>query len=187
MSLGLRERNRLAAMEHARRAAFELMTERGFESVTVEEIAVAASVSPSTLYRYFGTKEALVLSASRPTKLVERLDADTSDRTWAGSFRRAAVKVWGGDDGARSELALFVENEPLLQAWERQLLDQRSAVAAAFASRRNKSPGAKDATRAAAAVAVLTTTLLRWSRDGGGKKSLDRHLSKGFDAVTTRR
>ena len=172
-------------MAQARGAAFELMTERGFDSVTVEEIAAASSVSPSTLYRYFGTKEALVLSSQRPAALVERLGNDDSDRSWSEAFRRAVVKVWAGDDTAVSELTLFVANPPLLRAWERQLLDQRDAIAATFAQRRGKSGGAKDATRAAAAVAVLTTTLLRWCDDGGGKKALDRSLIKGFDAIAS--
>lgn len=186
MATGLRERNRLAAIAHARRTAFELMAERGFDSVTVEEIASATNVSPSTLYRYFGTKEALVLSSSRPAQLVEELDADTSDRTWVEAFQRSAVKVWAGDESARVELSLFVANGALLRAWERQLLDQRREIAAAFARRRAKSGGLKDDVRAAVAVAVLTTTLLRWNLDdGGGEKRLDRLLTKGFAGATT--
>ena len=172
-------------MAHARDAAVALMTRRGFDAVTVEEVAAAASVSPSTLYRYFGTKEALVLTSQRPAGLVERLRQDDSDRSWFEAFRRAAVKVWAGDDDAGAELTLYVANPPLLQAWERQLLDQRDGIAAAFARRRGKSGGAKDATRAAVSVAVLTTALLRWNADGGGKKALDRVLVKGFDAVAT--
>jgi AcrR family transcriptional regulator len=41
--------------------AFELFTDHGFGRTTVEQIAAAAEVGPSTLYRYFPTKETLVL------------------------------------------------------------------------------------------------------------------------------
>lgn len=41
--------------------ALDLFEARGFDEVTVEEIAEASEVSPSSVYRYFGTKEQLVL------------------------------------------------------------------------------------------------------------------------------
>lgn len=61
MSGGLRERKRLAAMRHIRETALDLFDERGFAEVTIEQIAQAAEVSPSTVYRHFGTKEGLVV------------------------------------------------------------------------------------------------------------------------------
>ena len=60
MTVSLRDRNRRAAMDQVRRVAFDLMSVHGFSAVTVEQIAAQSSVSPSTVYRYFGTKEALV-------------------------------------------------------------------------------------------------------------------------------
>lgn len=41
--------------------ALDMFEARGFDDVTVEEIAEASDVSPSSVYRYFGTKEQLVL------------------------------------------------------------------------------------------------------------------------------
>ena len=58
---GLRERKRTAAMYRIQSVALDLFEERGFEAVTVEEIAEVSEVSPSSVYRYFGTKEQLVL------------------------------------------------------------------------------------------------------------------------------
>ncbi len=58
---GLRERKRLAAMARVQAVAIDLFEARGFDAVTVEEIAEASDVSPSSVYRYFGTKEDLVL------------------------------------------------------------------------------------------------------------------------------
>ncbi|MGI5499867.1 TetR family transcriptional regulator [Lentzea sp. CA-135723] len=58
---GLRERKKLQTWRTIRTAAFELIGERGFEAVSVEEIAAAANVSRSTLFNYFPTKEAIVL------------------------------------------------------------------------------------------------------------------------------
>ena len=59
---GLRERKRVAAMRRIQAEAMDLFEARGFEGVTVEEIAAAAEVSPSSVYRYFGTKEGIVLT-----------------------------------------------------------------------------------------------------------------------------
>jgi len=58
---GLRERKRTAAMYRIQSVALDLFEERGFDEVTVEEIAEASEVSPSSVYRYFGTKEQIVL------------------------------------------------------------------------------------------------------------------------------
>lgn len=58
---GLRERKKIATMRRLQRIAVEQFEERGFDRVTVEDIAELAEVSPSTVYRYFGTKEGLVL------------------------------------------------------------------------------------------------------------------------------
>jgi len=58
---GLRHRKRAAAMERIQAVALDLFDERGYQSVTVEQIAEASEVSPSSVYRYFGTKEQIVL------------------------------------------------------------------------------------------------------------------------------
>jgi AcrR family transcriptional regulator len=62
MATGLRERWRINAMRTIQERALDLFDERGFDAVTIEEIAAAAEVSPSSVYRYFGTKEGLVVA-----------------------------------------------------------------------------------------------------------------------------
>jgi AcrR family transcriptional regulator len=59
---GLRERKRLSAMRTIQERALDLFDERGFDAVTIEQIAAAAEVSPSSVYRYFGTKEGLIVA-----------------------------------------------------------------------------------------------------------------------------
>jgi len=57
----LRERKRLAAMRAIQKAALDLFDRRGFDEVTIEEIAARAVVSPRSVYRYFGTKEGILV------------------------------------------------------------------------------------------------------------------------------
>jgi AcrR family transcriptional regulator len=59
--LGLRERKRREAMRRIQAVALDLFDAHGFGAVTIERIARAAEVSPSSVYRYFQTKEGIVL------------------------------------------------------------------------------------------------------------------------------
>ncbi|MFF4618399.1 TetR family transcriptional regulator [Nonomuraea jabiensis] len=58
---GLREIQRQRVHEAISTAAIALFLERGFDEVPVTEIAAAAGVSKPTLFKYFPTKEDLVL------------------------------------------------------------------------------------------------------------------------------
>ncbi|MEV8531315.1 TetR family transcriptional regulator [Streptomyces sp. NPDC051211] len=58
---GLRETKKLRTRRHLAATALELFLERGFDAVSVADVAAAAEVSKPTLFRYFPTKEDLVL------------------------------------------------------------------------------------------------------------------------------
>ncbi|SPT53377.1 HTH-type transcriptional repressor Bm3R1 [Actinomyces bovis] len=70
---GLRERKKAATMHKVQTIAMELFQEQGFDVVSVEQVAEAAEVSPSTIYRYFKTKEGLVLRDEYDDRLLESL------------------------------------------------------------------------------------------------------------------
>ena len=60
MATGLRERKKQQTRELLAETARRLFTERGFERVSVAEIARVADVSEKTVFNYFPTKEDLV-------------------------------------------------------------------------------------------------------------------------------
>lgn len=60
-SEGLWSRTRQAAIAEITKVAMDLFLERGFEATTFDDIATAAGISRRSLFRYFGTKEDIVL------------------------------------------------------------------------------------------------------------------------------
>jgi AcrR family transcriptional regulator len=62
MATGLRERKKQATREQIARVAVKLFAKRGFDAVTVAEVADAAGVSEKTVFNYFPAKEDLVFA-----------------------------------------------------------------------------------------------------------------------------
>src|ERR687886_153287 len=59
--VGLRQRKKLRTRQAISEAAIALFLERGYDQVSIAEIAAAAEVSKRTLFAYFPTKDDLVL------------------------------------------------------------------------------------------------------------------------------
>jgi AcrR family transcriptional regulator len=63
--LSLRERKKVATRRLLARTALDLFDERGFDNVSVAEIAAAAEVSKKTVFNYFDVKEDVILGSTR--------------------------------------------------------------------------------------------------------------------------
>lgn len=90
-NLGLRARNRQRAMREIQRVALDLFDARGFDAVTVEEVAAMAEVSASTVYRYFGTKDRLVLHDDIDRQMVTGLLAALDEGATLGEAARLVL------------------------------------------------------------------------------------------------
>ncbi len=90
----LRERKkaktRLAIREHA----MALFKDQGYDKTTVEQIAAAAEVSPSTFFRYFPSKEEVVLQDDYDALLIAAFHAQQVDVPPMRALRNAISEVF---------------------------------------------------------------------------------------------
>ena len=105
-SPGLRERKkqktRWAIQDHALR----LFAERGYDATTVDQIAAAAEVSPSTFFRYFRTKEDVVVLDEYDDLIAEQLVSAPPELSPVGALRHVTREVFAGlPDEAKRALA----------------------------------------------------------------------------------
>ena len=116
----LRERKKLRAMRRIQSVALDLFDELGFENVTIEQIAATAEVSPSSVYRYFGTKEGVVLWDEGDIEFIEAVRAEMVDHTPVESVRRAMARVltqyFESNEAHARRLTRILFEEPALRA-----------------------------------------------------------------------
>ncbi|UWF78025.1 MULTISPECIES: TetR/AcrR family transcriptional regulator [Microbacterium] len=140
---GLRERKKRQTRQRLQATAMAMFDERGFDGVTVTEIAAAADVSPATVFNYFPTKEDLVLHgmAQYREHLVASLRDRPADQSLPAAFRellRRPGGVLADEDPAGIERLLqarrVIAGSPSLQAREEAqfaaIADDLAALAA---------------------------------------------------------
>ncbi|MCZ8381538.1 TetR family transcriptional regulator [Mycobacterium sp. CPCC 205372] len=93
--MGLRARKKIRTRAAIRREAFRLIEEQGFGNTTVEQIADAADVSASTFFRYFPTKEAVLLSDDQIAPIIAAFVEAPADLAPVAAYRHAVNSVFG--------------------------------------------------------------------------------------------
>jgi AcrR family transcriptional regulator len=90
---GLRERKKARTRASIREHALRLFREQGYQATTVEQIAAAAEVSPSTFFRYFPTKEDVILQDNMDTLMVEAFERQPAGLSPAAAARAATREM----------------------------------------------------------------------------------------------
>src|SRR5215468_6911612 len=86
-SPGLRERKKQKTRWSIQEHALRLFREQGYEQTTVDQIAAAAEISPSTFFRYFKTKEDVVVEDEYDPLLVGFIAQEPADRPFIPALR----------------------------------------------------------------------------------------------------
>jgi AcrR family transcriptional regulator len=129
---GLRERKKARMRALISDTAMGLFAARGFDEVTVAEVAEAADVGVTTVFNYFPTKEDLFYD--RQDDVIEHLSRVVRDRrpgeSFAAACRRDMLELIAARDwraGLAPSMAAFyrlVEGSPALQARARLMADR---------------------------------------------------------------
>jgi len=132
--MGLRERKKAQTRQLIAETAWRLFADRGFERVTVAEVARLADVAPATVFNYFPTKEDLFYSRLEAfgARLLEAVAAREPGEPVLAAFRRQLLESGGllasveaGDAQALQRLRTVnqvIAASPALQARERQTI-----------------------------------------------------------------
>jgi AcrR family transcriptional regulator len=137
MKTGLRDRKREATRTSIWQSAMRLFADRGYDEVTVEEIADVCELSPRTFFRYYASKEDVLFAGTELRRTVF-LDSLAGQPAGTGPFEaiegasRAMVVHYEPDREALRIRARIVEAAPSLrtrnaglpQQWDHDVTEQ---------------------------------------------------------------
>jgi AcrR family transcriptional regulator len=198
MNAGLRERKRRETRAALSLAATRLCVQRGWENVTVDDIAAAANVSPRTFRNYFSTKAEAVAAGhlERMLRIADDLRARPGNEPlWtaitnsiAAQFEPPARKSEALQDAHRwVERIRFIVTEPairgeVLKASAAAQVELAEVIAERVGARRAKDLYPQMA--AVVVIAVVVTVMDRWLRDGPSGPIVPL-LREAFELVAT--
>jgi len=139
--IGRRERKKAATRKTISDVATTLFLERGFDNVSIREVADAADVSPTTVFAHFSQKEALVFDEDDEQR--DRLVAAVRNRPAGVTINRALHDFYAeeidvnfeehGDQVARRFMNFLNETPALRDYASKMWLRHEDALAAAIA------------------------------------------------------
>jgi AcrR family transcriptional regulator len=175
--MGLRERKKAQTRQLIADTAWRLFADRGFERVTVAEVAREAQVAVATVFNYFPTKEDLFFFRLEAfgADLVEAVAGRAAGEPALAAFRRQLLgaggllaQVGAGDDQALERLRTMnrvIAASPALQAREQQAFAHTAAALAdRLAADTGAAPGDLDAQVAANALVGVQRALVDYTR-----------------------
>ncbi|MFE2990592.1 TetR/AcrR family transcriptional regulator [Streptomyces sp. NPDC059262] len=179
--VGRRERKKAATRQALADAALNLFTERGYDAVTLHEIAEAADVSTTTLLKHFPSKEALVFDEE--TDQEAGLVAAVRDRAPGMTVPQAlcahvkSVRIRVGSDARYADFLNLVKTTPALSDYaHRMWMRHQDALARAIAQDLGVTPD--DPRSAALARFALETSALAQRADDP-----ERAVDAAFDLL----
>jgi AcrR family transcriptional regulator len=177
---GLRERKKLKTRTAIQDVALRLFREQGYAETTVEQIAEAAEVSPSTFFRYFPTKEDVALYDALVPLLIGSFRAQPAELTPLQAMRAAMRDVYGlapAEIGQQEDRANLLLSVPELRM---RMLDEFvkaiDSFAAVVAERVGRAPD--DFAVRTLVGAVIGVGIAVWLAGGG---SMGTDYVVGFD------
>lgn len=194
----LRDRKKHATRRALQAAALDLVAERGYAQVTVEEIAEAVDVSPRTFFNYFSSKEAAVLGEDPDqvdelrTAILSRPAGEAPFATVRAVLGEHAAAIArdvhdAGDTAAWLRRMKAVHAEPQLRAAHvARMAAFERVVAEAVATRTGADLDADPypSLLAATAMAAVRVTLGTWARTGG-TGSIVEAIDRSFEVLAT--
>jgi AcrR family transcriptional regulator len=172
----LRERTRAAMRAEVSDVAFRLFAEQGFENTTVEQIAAAAGLSRTTFFRYFGTKEEVVLGrvGEFGRQVADALAARPAEEGPWYALRRAfdvITEAGPGRPGSPADMMRLLSQACLLMTRHWEKTQGWQSMIAPEVARRLGGPDPVTDMRAnaltAAAIACLDAATDAWIATGG--------------------
>lgn len=172
---GLRERKKSRRRLELIDAAHRLVAERGYERVTVEDIAAAAGVSTRTFFNYFEAKDDAIVPVNVTAEHGPSLDFANGGPTGNDArdlevLMTCALEAWHAQSGRITTAArLAAEHPHLLSKWVANLEHYRIAVTGLFAQRAGRAePTTDDVVDALAFVTILRGAIQSWEANPEG-------------------
>lgn len=184
---GLRERKKEQTRQRIAAVALRLFAERGFDAVTVNEIADAAEVAKATLFTYFPTKESLVLHGVGGDDLAGIAARRPPGQTFLQALRAhyralAVVQLPAAELSALITRVRVIWDSPALQGAANALLyQQRQELARVLAGEYGESAAGLIAAQVAATLLTLQESYFQRLLDGASPRDAQRAVAQDFE------
>jgi AcrR family transcriptional regulator len=186
---GLRELKKARTRASIREHALRLFREQGYTATTVEQIAAAAEVSPSTFFRYFPTKEDVILQDDMDVRLIEAFERQPPELNPIAAIRaasREAMASYSEADLAQiRETTALTMTVPEVRARAIDEFARTIQIIAAAVAKRAGRPADDLAVRtiAGAVIGVIMSVTLPWESGATIRWASDADVGETFELV----